>query len=108
MTFPPPFARRYRLLLCYDIRAESYEAYYQFVMSEFVPALQGMGLYMAAVWHTAYGDYPIRQVEFIADSLETIREIFNSDQWRELEGKLLEYTHNYERKLVRYKERFQF
>jgi len=82
--------------------------YYQFVMNEFVPELQNMGLYMAAVWHTAYGEYPIRQIEFLSDSRETIQEVFQSKRWEQLERKLLTFILNYERKLVRYQDRFQF
>jgi hypothetical protein len=99
---------RYRLLLIYDIRPDLVEPYYQFVMNEFVPALQSMGLYMAGVWHTAYGDYPVRQVEFITDSLDTVREIFQSERWEQLEDQLGTYTLRYQRKLVQYHDRFQF
>lgn len=108
MTLPIRIIPRYRLLMRYDIKIDQYEPYYQFVMNEFVPALHNMGLYMTAVWHTAYGDYPLRQVEFVADSLDTIREIFQSDRWEELEEQLKSYTVRYERKLVRYKDSFQF
>jgi hypothetical protein len=108
MTFPIRIIPRYRLLMRYDIRADMYEPYYQYVMNEFVPALQAMGLYMVGVWHTAYGDYPVRQVEFVSDSLETVREVFQSDRWEQLEFKLQSYILHYERKLVRYRDRFQF
>lgn len=108
MTLPIRIIPRYRLLMRYDIKLDQYEPYYQFVMNEFVPALHNMGLYMIAVWHTAYGDYPLRQVEFVSDSLDTVREIFQSDRWEELEEQLKSYTLRYERKLVRYKDSFQF
>ncbi len=108
MTLPIRIIPRYRLLMRYDIKLDQYEPYYQFIMNESVPALHNMGLYMIAVWHTAYGDYPLRQVEFVSDSLDTIREIFQSDRWEELEEQLKSYTLRYERKLVRYKDSFQF
>lgn len=108
MTLPIRIIPRYRLLMRYDIRADSFDMYYQFVMNEFVPELQNMGLYMAAVWHTAYGEYPIRQIEFLSDSRETIHEVFQSKRWEQLERKLLTFILNYERKLVRYQDRFQF
>jgi hypothetical protein len=108
MVFPIRIVPRYRLMMRYDIKLDQYEPYYQYVMNEFVPALHNMGLYMAGVWHTAYGDYPLRQVEFVSDNLETLREIFQSDRWEKLEDKLKSYTVHYERKLVRYQDRFQF
>lgn len=99
---------KYRLLMCYDIRMESYDDYYQYVINEFVPALQSMGLIMAGVWHTAYGDYPVRQVDFLVENLDTVYEIFASDRWEALEVRLKSYTSRYQRKLVRYQDRFQF
>lgn len=99
---------QYRLLMQYDIRLEMYEPYYQYITNEFVPALHNMGLYMYGVWHTAYGEYPLRQVEFVAESLDAVREVFLSDHWNELEEKLKSYTTHYERKLVKYQDRFQF
>lgn len=99
---------RYRLLLQYDIRLDMVEPYYEYVIKDFVPTLQGMGLYMVAVWHTAYGDYPTRQVEFVTDSLETLREILQNDQWQALETRLKSYIHHYQRRVVHYRNGFQF
>ncbi len=99
---------QYRLVIQYDIRLDTYDAYYQFVTSEFVPALHTMGLYMTAVWHTAYGNYPLRQIEFVTDSLENTLDTLRTRRWRDLEERLLEFTTNYERKLIRYRDSFQF
>jgi hypothetical protein len=108
MTFPIRIIPRYRLMVRYDIRLDQYEPYYQFVMNDFVPSLQNMGLYMVGIWHTAYGNYPLRQIEFVTDSLTTVQEIFQSERWDNLEEKLKSYTLRYERKLVRYRDQFQF
>jgi hypothetical protein len=99
---------RFRLILFYDIRAESHDSYFRFVTNDFVPALQHMGLYMLSVWHTAYGDYPIRQVEFVSEDLDTVLDTFRSQRFKDLELRLRQYTVNYTRKLVRYQDRFQF
>jgi hypothetical protein len=99
---------RYRLLVRYDIRPEVHDAYYQYIVREFVPALQTMGLYMVGVWHTAYGTCPARQLDFVSDSLEAVREIVQSERWEELEARLRVYTLRYDRKVVRYQNRFQF
>ncbi len=99
---------QYRLILSYNIRPDQYEPYYQFIMNEFVPALHQMGLYMTAVWHTAYGQYPLRQVDFVTERLETLHQAFESDRWEILEGRLKDYTTNYGRKVVRYVDLFQF
>ncbi len=98
----------YKLLMTYDIRPEVVEKYYYFVLKEFVPELETMGLYMFKVWHVAYGDYPIRQLEFVVEELETLQDVFDSDRWIDLEGQLRELTTNYARKVVHFRKGYQF
>ena len=66
---------RFKLLIAYDINEGSQEGYYQFVLRELVPAMQSMGLYMLEVYHTAYGPYPLRQLEFVAENIDTISDL---------------------------------
>jgi hypothetical protein len=42
-----------KLLLEYDVNQDTVQEYYQFVMGQYVPALQSMGLQMSEAWHTA-------------------------------------------------------
>ncbi len=105
---PKTIIPRYKLLMRYDINQDMQEAYYQFVVGEFVPTLQSLGLYMLQVYHTAYGHYPVRQTEFVAEDLETIRAALNSDTWERLQTKLNSYTNNYSHKIVRFRDSFQF
>ena len=105
---PNTIIPNYKLLLNYDIRPELVEKYYYFVLKEFAPELETMGLYMFKVWHVAYGNYPIRQLEFIAEDLETLLDVFDSDRWNDLEQHLKDLTTNYERKVVRFKRGYQF
>lgn len=97
----------YRLLLIYDIQPNMQERYYRYVLREFVPQLQEMGLYMVAAWHTAYGDYPMRRIEFVTESREVLQTILTSDTWKELEDKLKNFTTNYSRKLLRFRDGYQ-
>lgn len=99
---------RYKLLLCYDIIDETSDAYFQFVTREFVPSVQALGLHFWRVFHTAYGPYPIRQVEFFAADLDTLRRALASDAFRRLEGTLQQYIANYSKKIVQFREEFQF
>jgi hypothetical protein len=106
-----PFKPRYKLVITYDIHnrtANAQDAYYRYVLGEFVPALRAMGMHMAVAWHVAYGPYPNRQLDFVCDSLETAQNMFDSVRWEKLEKRLQSYTDNYQRKLVAYREGFQF
>lgn len=94
--------------MMYDIRPDQVEKYYDYVLKEFVPELETMGLYMFRVWHIAYGDYPVRQLEFVTEDLATVQEIIHSDRWSDLEERLKLYTMRYSRKIVRFRTGFQF
>ncbi|NDJ85503.1 MAG: hypothetical protein GYB66_06425 [Chloroflexi bacterium] len=98
---------KYKILISYDILPESQEVYYRFVTTEFVPGLRDLKLYMIDVHQTMWGDYPLRLAEFVAESLEIVREAFASDKFRELEEKFLQYTTNYSRKVIPYRGGFQ-
>lgn len=107
-TSPVQIIPRYRLLIQYDIRLDMYEPYYQFIMNEFLPGMQNMGLHPVAAYHTAYGNYPLRQMDFVSESLDTVREVFESERWGTLENQLKAFTIHYDRKVVRYRDTFQF
>lgn len=104
---PVQIIPRYKILMNYDIRLEARDAYYRYMLGEFVPAVQEMGIYMYMAWHTAYGNYPIRRVEFVSETLEAIQKAFQSEEWQKLEERLKRYITNYERRVVRYSDTFQ-
>lgn len=105
----PNFPARYKLILTYDIQPDVQETYFQFMLGEFVPMAQALGLHMNGAWHTAYGDYPIRLVEFIAEDLATIHTALKNSQWLALEDRLQEFVTNYHKKALRLREDvFQF
>ena len=98
-----------KFILTYDILPDVQETYFQFVLGELVPALQAQGLHMSGAWHTAYGDYPMRLVEFVADDRATVEAVLDSPAWEQLEERLKEFVVNYSHKIVRLREdHFQF
>lgn len=97
-----------KLLIAYDILPGRREEYYEFIVNEFVPAAQAMGLYMHEAWHTAYGDYPARLAELVAEDVATLYEALDSEEWNRLEARLKSYTSGYSVKVVRFKRGFQF
>lgn len=97
-----------KLLLTYDPIPERREAYFQYVLGEFVPALEQMGLSLCEAWHTAYGSYPLRLNGFIAIDETDIEEILASEDFIELEERLQEFVINYNRRVVHYSSSFQF
>jgi len=97
-----------KLLLAYNIKSNREAEYYRYVLGEFLPTLQDVGLMMVEGWHTAYGDYPIRLLVFRAQDGTDMREILNTPQWQDGKEKLLKLVRDYEERLVPAKNIFQF
>src|SRR5512136_3358587 len=97
-----------KLLIAYSLKPGREETYYRFMMAEFLPALQDMGLAMAEAWQTAWGNYPQRLIGLLAEDRATVEETLASQRWREIEDKLIRYVTDYQRQLVHARNRFQF
>ena len=99
---------RIKLLMAYDVVPELQQAYYEFVLGEMVPTAQSMGLVLSEAWHTAYGDYPIRLNGFVARDRPSLDRVLSSPEWQQVEEKLKRFVTGYHRKVVPYREGFQF
>jgi hypothetical protein len=99
---------RVKMLMTYDVVPELQQAYYEFVLGELIPTAQSMGLVLSEAWHTAYGDYPIRLNGFVAHSQQELDRVLASTEWQQLEEKLKRFVNGYRRKIVPYREGFQF
>lgn len=97
-----------KLLLAYNINPNREAEYFRYVLGEFLPTLQNVGLYMVEGWHTAYGNYPTRLLAFRADSEIELRNILNSTEWKTAKEKLLKLVRDYEQRIVPAKNVFQF
>lgn len=97
-----------KLLLSYDIETENIDQYYQFVLGQYIPAMQMMGLEMSEAWHTAYGNYPQRLVGFVARDRQTVDDLLYGELWPELNDQLRQFVGDLNYKVVSYQEGFQF
>lgn len=102
------FIPQYKMIVTYDILPGTRDTYQQFILGELVPAMQEMGLYMIEAWHTAYGNYPLRQASFVTKDMDTLRTALTSERWGDLEARFLTFVRNYAYKIVHFREGFQF
>jgi hypothetical protein len=97
-----------KLLLAYDIHAGDEQSYRRFVLEEFLPQAEELGLTPTDAWHTAYGDYPARLIGLVAQDLESARRVRSSEQWQKLLVRLEGYTSNLQQRLVPLHAGFQW
>ena len=96
-----------KLLLSYDVRPESANEYRQFVLQQYIPEMQNMGLQISEAWHTAYGDAPSRLIGFVCRDRSTLDDLLESDTWETLNDQLVTFVTGFSYKVVPYRGIFQ-
>ena len=97
-----------KLLMAYDVKPEREAEYYRYMLGEFLPALQNIGVIMAEGWHTAYGHYPMRLFAFRAESEQEMFNALHTEEWLKAKERLLKLVTGYEERIVLAKNTFQF
>lgn len=97
-----------KLLMTWDIAPDHEQDYFEFVINEFVPGVQRMGLKPAEAWATVFGDYPQIQVSILGDELTDVQQALKSESWAELQEKLFGLVKNFSYKIIPARGGFQF
>ena len=97
-----------KLLLTWDIAPEHEQDYFEFVLGEYVPGIQRLGLQPSDAWVTVYGGYPQILVGVVAASREEATKSLHSEEWINLHDKLSTFVQNYSCRIVPVRGGFQF
>ncbi|MDX1414527.1 MAG: hypothetical protein R3293_10075 [Candidatus Promineifilaceae bacterium] len=89
-----------KLIMRWDIRPEKESEYFEFLVHEFIPALNKMGVSDILVWYTAYGDCEQKLAEGTTESLEKMQSILRSEEWIILADKLQNYVIDFDLKVI--------
>ncbi|RMG92202.1 MAG: hypothetical protein D6706_17240 [Chloroflexi bacterium] len=96
-----------KLLMQWDIRQETESEYFEFLVHEFIPGLNKLGIDEIQVWYTAYGNCEQMLTSGIAESAEHMQKAMQSDQWKKLIEELQQYVNNFSKKVVNATRGFQ-
>jgi hypothetical protein len=96
-----------KLLMRWDIRPEKESEYFEFLVHEFIPALNRLGVEDILVWYTAYGECEQKLAEGVVPSEEKMREILASEEWIIVTDKLQTYVVDYNLKAIPASKGFQ-
>jgi len=97
-----------KLIMTWDIAAEHEQEYFEFVVREFIPGVQRMGLELSDAWATVYGNQPQILVGAVLPSAGKAHQILASREWTGLFNQLQDFVTNYSQKLVEARGGFQF
>lgn len=100
----------YKLLMSWDIKPGRDQEYFEFVVREWLPGVNNLGIQTTWAWYTVYSreeDVPQIMAEAISDDLPSMRDALKSTDWEDLHAQLLDYVTNYKQKIVRITGGFQ-
>lgn len=96
-----------KLLMTWDIVPGREQEYFEFVVREFVPGIQRLGIQPTEAWYTTFGHRPQILTGGIAENRQTMERALATDEWEKLRGRLLEFVTNFEWRVVRATGGFQ-
>jgi hypothetical protein len=96
-----------KLLMTWDILPGREQEYFEFVVRDFIPAMQRMGMEPSDAWFTLYGDQPQILTGAQMHSVDSLQDILASGDWQTLTQQLLDYVENFEYKIVQARAGFQ-
>jgi hypothetical protein len=97
----------FKLLLSWDILPGREQEYFEFVVREFIPGIQSMGLEPSDAWLTIYGEQPQILTGVQINNLNSLNAVMASQEWDQMVTKLLDYVDNFQIKKVIAKPGFQ-
>ncbi len=86
--------------MTWDIRPGKESEYFEFVVQEFVPKIQRLGIQPSEAWYTVWGNAPQILSGSIADERATIEQAIASEEWKAMIERLLTYVTNFNFKIV--------
>ncbi len=96
-----------KLLMTWDILPGREQEYFEFVVRDFIPGVQRLGMEPSDAWFTMYGDQPQILAAIQMPSINSLQRTLSSSEWKDLTQRLLDYVENLEYKVVQARNGFQ-
>ena len=96
-----------KLLMTWDILPGREQEYFEFVVRDFIPGMQRLGMEPSDAWFTMYGEQPQIMAGFQMASINSLQRVLDSADWGSLTRQLEDYVENVEYKVVQARTGFQ-
>jgi hypothetical protein len=96
-----------KLLMTWDILPGREQEYFEFVVRDFIPGIQRLGLEPSDAWFTMYGNQPQILASVQTSSVSAMQKVLDSSEWEELTRQLLDYVEDFRYKIVPARSGFQ-
>ena len=96
-----------KLLMTWDILPNREQEYFEFVISNFIPEIKGLGISPVDAWYTMYGNQPQIMVAAKTQSQAALNVAMASKEWQRLIESLMQYVDNFSYKVIPARTGFQ-
>ena len=96
-----------KLLMTWDIIPGKEQEYFEFVVRDFIPGIQRLGLEPNDAWFTMYGNQPQILAAVQTSSLDSLQDVLDSLDWKQLMTQLHDYVEDLDYKVVPARSGFQ-
>jgi hypothetical protein len=96
-----------KLLMTWDILPGREQEYFEFVVRDFIPSIQRMGMEPSDAWFTMYGEHPQILAAVQTSNLANVQAVLKSTEWESLTKQLLDYVEDFKYKVVQARTGFQ-
>ena len=96
-----------KLIMSWDILPGREQEYFEFVVREWVPGIQHLGLEPTDAWFTMYGNHPQIIAGAEIDDRQNLNILLDSTEWLALTERLLNFVTAFSYKVVPARKGFQ-
>jgi hypothetical protein len=96
-----------KLLMRWNIKQGKEADYFEYVLKEFAPGINKLGLQLTESWYTVYGEGPQILTGAVTDSQDEMQTALDNEAWPKMVQKLKEYVTDFGYKVVPAMGRFQ-
>lgn len=96
-----------KLLMRWNIKPGKEADYFEYILKEFAPGINKLGLQLTESWYTVYGEGPQILTGASTDSQEEMDSALSNEAWPKLIEKMREYVTDFGYKVVPAAGRFQ-
>ncbi|MGD9094126.1 MAG: hypothetical protein PVF74_14860 [Anaerolineales bacterium] len=96
-----------KLLMTWDILPGKEQEYFEFVVRDFIPGIQRLGLEPNDAWFTMYGNQPQILAAVQTSSMDSLQNVLDSADWKQLMNQLHDYVEDLDYKVVPARSGFQ-
>ncbi|MCA9937020.1 MAG: hypothetical protein KC418_00140 [Anaerolineales bacterium] len=89
-----------KLILRWNIRSELESEYFEFMVSEFIPGTNRLGLTDIQAWYTLYGACEQILFSAVTNTEEEMERILKSESWENLQIRLTDLVTDFSKKVI--------